>query len=201
MSEIPPTITEARLRESYGLTVKAFAALRTDHLLPGEHWKKEGREICYTPEGEKRLTELLGAPLPAVEPGPAVPEVCEFVIVKILHNRRIVEARKKDATELPADPPPETELCGLLGLTPKALASLRHQRLQRDLDWEILEGTVSYTAAGWEKLRQHFIPPVRIRVKDSAKLRKGMTLRAIPQDEAAGLWSMIGKLPRTPGRW
>lgn len=97
--------TEEELRVRFGLAPRVLAGIRQLELREGEHWKKEGRVICYTPEGVEFLRDRLalvekkGAP----DPPPAGPEAtppAELLPMSItltrvrLRNTRIVLGRK-----------------------------------------------------------------------------------------------------------
>lgn len=98
-------ITEEELRTRFGLAPRVLAGIRQLELREGEHWKKEGRAVCYTAEGVSFLVERLalvekkGAPDPP--PAPPAPEPPALMSIKLtrvrLPNTRIVLGRKAGA--------------------------------------------------------------------------------------------------------
>jgi hypothetical protein len=115
-----------------------------------------------------------------------------LVVVRATRNAKILMGR---AILFPPGPAVEGDLARVFELDRKSIASLRFQRLQKDEDWVIQDGAVTYTERGIRLLQDHLVPLARIRVRDARKFRTGMVLECEPT-ETPGLFVFRGKAPK-----
>ena len=179
--------TEADLRLKLGLPAKALQKIRAT--LTETDWKKEGRGICYTEGGVKKIMAALQLNQLDSETTAAT---VKLVVCKATRNVKIVMGR---AILFPPGPVVEGDLARVFELDRKSIASLRFQRLQKDEDWVIQDGAVFYTDRGVLLLQDHLVPLARIRVRDGRKFKPGMALECEPT-ETPGLFVFRGKAPK-----
>jgi hypothetical protein len=184
-----PLTTETDLREKLGLPARSLQKIRAT--LAESDWKKEGRGICYTEEGVKKIMAALELPDETTATAATAAASVALVVVRATRNAKILMGR---AILFPPGPAVEGDLARVFDLDRKSIASLRFQRLQKDEDWVIQDG-VTYTERGIRLLQDHLVPLARIRVRDARKFRTGMVLECEPT-ETPGLFVFRGKAPK-----
>jgi|GEM_PF-4430951 len=185
-----PLTTETDLREKLGLPARALQKIRAT--LAESDWKKEGRGICYTEEGVKKIMAALELPDETTATAATAAASVDLVVVRATRNVKILMGR---AILFPPGPALEGDLARVFDLDRKSIASLRFQRLQKDEDWVIQDGAVTYTERGIRLLQDQVVPLARIRVRDGRKFRAGLVLECEPT-ETPGLFVFRGKAPK-----
>lgn len=185
-----PLTTESDLRSRLGLPAKALQKIRAT--MEESDWKKEGRGICYTEEGVKKIMAALQMDPDAEATAATAAASVALVVVRATRNAKILMGR---AILFPPGPAVEGDLARVFDLDRKSIASLRFQRLQKDEDWVIQDGAVTYTERGIRLLQDRLVPLARIRVRDGRKFRADMVLECEPT-ETPGLFVFRGKAPK-----
>ena len=170
--------TERALLTTLGLPKKSVRAVRTAQLSRGVDWQHIGNEVRYSETGRAKLLAALHAPAPAdYSAQKNSPEPAATPLAAAVASTPEPSVAPGHAADAPAAP---------------ITAALQHGDAH-DL-------VVVRTFARNRRIilaRYQDRADARVRVKDSGKLRAGMTLRCSYIE--GDLWEIAQRLPRWPG--
>jgi hypothetical protein len=166
---------ERALLASLGLPQKKVRELRGSALLRGLDWQHLRNEVLYSATGRAKLLAALHVDLPAVPTAPTPPppdlQQARAGLVRVLAD---YSAPKKSPNRFPPRRPPPPRPGD-----PNSSCLRTYARNRRII------------------LASHAGAEARVRVKDSRKLRPGMSLKC--SYIGGDLWELAQRLPRWPG--